>query len=221
MEKSVISGLDTNPPSSSITIGFVTDPSFSDSRRGLGSCKRTFRQVAWRAKQARCGAIDENVDAVDTDETEDERDRRNRSDTIDSGLDTYEVVLAKDGRRDRSGRRSAVNVSRAHRFKEALCAMAIAEQTDGRREPHALAAGVLEATKAGVIWGVGSGPMRARVGIGGTSSGCGSKKRGGTDNGVGVASWDVLSAGVESEWDDTRRDGDAGPQLALCSADTA
>ena len=58
---------------------------------------------------------------------------------------------------------------------------------DGRREPTTLAAGVFVAHVDGVICGVGSGPMRGKVG--GFDAGGGSKKRGGQiDAGVGVVS---------------------------------
>jgi len=83
----------------------------------------------------------------------------------------------------------------AHLLKPVFWAIAMAEHIDidGRRELQTLAAGVLEAMDAGVICGVGSGPMRARAGVGGARSGFGSRKRGSTVRGVGVPSCDVES----------------------------
>ena len=69
----------------------------------------------------------------------------------------------------------------------------MAEHIDGRREAHTLAAGVLGATVDGVMFGVGSGPMRARAGVGGWISGLGSKNGGRIVEGVGVHSCDAES----------------------------
>lgn len=61
----------------------------------------------------------------------------------------------------------------------------------GRREEQTLTAGVLDAIDVGVIWGVGKGPSRANAGgVGGMTSGFGSRKRGGMVVGVGVDSLD-------------------------------
>jgi hypothetical protein len=79
-------------------IGLRTDPSFSSNTGGIGS--PAFRHVACRAKQARGGATDEDVETVDTDEIEEAREDLDRSDTIDSGLERVDVVLAIDGRRE-------------------------------------------------------------------------------------------------------------------------
>jgi hypothetical protein len=78
-----------------------------------------------------------------------------------------------------------------HLLRPCRCAMAMAEQIDGRREPQALTAGVFEATDDGVSCGVGSGPMRGSAG--GSISGLGSKKRGSKAIGVGVVSDDIDS----------------------------
>lgn len=80
------------------------------------------------------------------------------------------------------------HVSSMHLLRLDRCAKAIAEQMDGRREPYTLTAGVFDATDDGVRFGVGSGPMRARAGVGGWISGFGSKNRGSTVVGVGVPS---------------------------------
>lgn len=72
--------------------------------------------------------------------------------------------------------------------------MAMAEDMEGRRDPHALTAGVLAATDDGVICGVGNGPKRAKAGVGGAIVGLGSKKRGGQIlAGVGVVSCELES----------------------------
>lgn len=83
-----------------------------------------------------------------------------------------------------------------HLLNPAFCAMAMAEHIDGRRESQTLAAGVLEVIDDGVICGVGSGPIRARAGVGGPRSGFGSRKRGSTVSGVGVLSCDVDALGT-------------------------
>ena len=73
----------------------------------------------------------------------------------------------------------------------AFCACAIAAHIDGLLDPHAarLAAGVEAADDRGVSCGVGSGPIRARHGVGGSMSGLGSKNLGGLHvSGVGVLS---------------------------------
>jgi hypothetical protein len=59
-----------------------------------------FRHVAWRAKQARCGANEEVVETVLTEEIDEARDDRVRSETMDSGLEPDETVLI-EGRRDK------------------------------------------------------------------------------------------------------------------------
>lgn len=74
-------------------MGLVDVPTFISSLRSLRGGNLAFRHVAWRAKQARCGAIDE---LVETEEMLDARDER--SETIDSGLEPYEVALIIDGR---------------------------------------------------------------------------------------------------------------------------
>lgn len=91
-------GLETIPPSSSITIGFVMVPSFSSlaSQRGKSPA---FRQVACRARQARCGATDEFDETVEIEETDEDRDERELSVIIDSGLDPKESMLIVEGRR--------------------------------------------------------------------------------------------------------------------------
>jgi len=73
-----------------------------------------------------------------------------------------------------------LNWSTQVRANDEHCACWIAEHIDGRREPKAiaLAAGVLLANDCGVNEGVGSGPRRARDGVGGSRSGFGSRKRG-------------------------------------------
>lgn len=63
------------------------------------------------------------------------------------------------------------------------------------RDPQTLAAGVPVAIDCGVMLGVGSGPKRANVGIGGSTLGLGSRYRGNTVAGVGVVSCDVESIG--------------------------
>ena len=68
----------------------------------------------------------------------------------------------------------------------------MAELMEGRRELQALTAGVLEATDDGVICGVGKGPKRTKAGVGGASSGLGSKNRGSAVAGVGVLSFDSM-----------------------------
>jgi hypothetical protein len=111
-----------------------------------------------------------------------------RSEIIESGLDDRRL-LRHDGRRDKALRSSAgLKESIAQRENTFRCTCAIAEQIDGRRDPQTLAAGVFEATVEGVICGVGSGPMRANAGVGGSKSGFGSRKRGNTVEGVGVVS---------------------------------
>ena len=192
MLKSAISGLDTISTSSEITIGLFAVPSFSSATVAGGMGNLAFRQVACRARQARLGANDEVDETVEIEEIDEAREDRDRSDIIDSGLERAEVALAIDGRRDGGGRLSLVkppgNVSKAHRLKPACWAMAMAEDIDGRREPQALTAGVLEATDDGVSCGVGSGPNRAKAGVGGAMSGFGSRNRGSTVSGVGVLS---------------------------------
>lgn len=66
---------------------------------------------------------------------------------------------------------------------------------DPLRDPQALAAGMLVAVDCGVMLGVGSGPIRANVGIGGSTLGLGSRYRGSTVAGVGVFSCEVESMG--------------------------
>lgn len=92
-----MTGLDTISTSSSMMIGLIALPSVS-SLTNLDGSNPALRQVAWRAKQARCGAIDEYEDAVETEEIDDERDNLELSDTIDSGLDPVEPMLMIDGR---------------------------------------------------------------------------------------------------------------------------
>lgn len=125
-----------------------------------------------------------------TEEMEEAREERELSLIMDSGLDLEESELLTDGRRVRYlSRPIGGKSSFAHLLKLARCTFAIAEEMDGRREPHALAAGVDEAVVEGVSWGVGKGPMRASAGVGGAMLGLGSKKRGGQMfAGVGVVS---------------------------------
>ena len=94
-----MTGLDTISTSSSITIGFVQVPSFS-SLTSLRGGSLTLRQVAWRAKQARCGASDAVVETVEMEEMDDARDDLERSVIIDSGDEPYEFILMIEGRRD-------------------------------------------------------------------------------------------------------------------------
>ena len=114
IEKSAMSGLDISSPSSEITIGFVAVPSFS-STTVAGSGSPAFRQVACRAKQARCGAIDETEAAVEIEEMDEARDDRDLSEIIDSGLERVDAALAIDGRLE-FGRKPA-KVSIAQRLK--------------------------------------------------------------------------------------------------------
>lgn len=165
-----------------MTIGLFTVPSFS-SITVAGSGSPTFRHVACRAKQARFGAIEEVEDTVEMEEIDDAREDLDRS---DSGLDRVEAVDMTDGRLELGGKPG--NVSIAQRLKPDFCAMAMAEQIGGRRDPQALTAGVLAATDDGVSCGVGSGPKRANAGVGGAISGLGSRNRGSTVSGVGVPS---------------------------------
>lgn len=100
------------------------------------------------------------------------------------------MTLITEGLRERGGRvsRLAGYASNVHLLRLDFCAIAQAEQMEGRRELQALTAGVFEATDEGVMLGVGRGPMRARAGVGGWMSGLGSRKRGRTVDGVGVLS---------------------------------
>lgn len=118
------------------------------------------------------------------DEIDDAREYADRSEIIDSGLERVEAVT--DGRLEFGVKPG--NVSIAQRLNPDFCAIAMAEQIEGRREPQALTAGVLAATDDGVSCGVGSGPMRAKAGVGGAMSGLGSKNRGSIVFGVGVPS---------------------------------
>ena len=80
-------------------IGFVHVPSFS-SLTSLRGGSLTLRQVAWRAKQARCGANDAYVETVDVEEMDDERDDREWSVIMDSGEEPYDAILVTEGCRD-------------------------------------------------------------------------------------------------------------------------
>lgn len=102
-------------------------------------------------------------------EIDDARDERDRSEIMLSGLERDDA-LAIEGLRDVGYAEGAYgNCSMAQRLKPACWAMAIAEQIDGRRDTasRTLTAGVFEATDDGVSCGVGSGPWRARAGVGG------------------------------------------------------
>jgi hypothetical protein len=102
IEKSASSGLETMWESSSrMTIGFATEPSISSLTRADGKGSLTFRQVAFRARQARSGASDETDEAVEMEEMEEARDERERSDIMDSGLEPDDEILMTDGRRER------------------------------------------------------------------------------------------------------------------------
>jgi hypothetical protein len=146
MVKSAISGLDTISTSSEMMMGLFAEPSFSSSTVA-GRGNPALRHVACRAKQARFGANEEVEDTVEMEEIEDAREDR-ESDIIDSGLDRVEAALVIDGRLELD--RNPAKVSIAQRLKPVFCAIAIAEQIDGRREPQALTAGVLAATDDGV-----------------------------------------------------------------------
>ncbi len=167
-------------------------PSFSLTG-GHGSL--ALRQVAMRARLA---WLDAQLD--ETDEMDDARDERDDlSETMDSGDEPDDDTDgATDGRRLENWKASGtlqagscVQGSSAERLMETVCACDIARHMDGRRDAKgaALAAGVLNAPVCGVICGVGSGPMRARDGVGGSMVGLGSKNLGGLV-GVGVASRD-------------------------------
>lgn len=91
--------------SSSMRMGFVALPSFSSLTSFRGG-RPTFRHVAWRAKQARCGASDECVETVEMEEMDEDLDDRELSDMSDSGLDPEEVVLMIEGLRESETRRS-------------------------------------------------------------------------------------------------------------------
>lgn len=145
--------------------------------------------------------MDEAVETVETEEMDDAREERELSDIIDSGLEPCEVELTTDGRREsvRYFSTSMVvlgNVSMAQRLMACLCAVLIAEHMDGRRELHALAAGVNVATDVGVSCGVGRGPMRASAGVGGAMLAPGSIR--GSAVGVGVLSCEVESTCIAS-----------------------
>jgi len=101
-EKLMISGLVFISVSSPMMMGFDTVPSFS-SWTGVGSVGSlgTFLHVAWRAKKALFGAIEEVVETVDTEEIDEARDDRDRSEIMDSGLEPDDAVLIE-------GRRAAV-----------------------------------------------------------------------------------------------------------------
>lgn len=128
-------------------------------------------------------------------ETDDAREDREWSDIKDSGLEPDEVLMV-EGRLESMVLYSVAEgqASKTQWLKAAFCATAIAEHIDGRRDPQALTAGVLEATEDGVSCGVGSGPIRANRGVGGAISGFGSKNRGGIVEGVGVLSCDCDSS---------------------------
>lgn len=72
----------------------------------------------------------------------------------------------------------------------------MAEDMDDIRPLKPPTAGVFDATEDGVMFGVGSGPILARAGVGGPSSGVGSRYRGKMVDGVGVFSSDVESIGA-------------------------
>lgn len=115
---------------------------------------------------------------------------------MDSGLDREESTLIMEGRRVIGYLKSKFGgsvESNVHLLKLFFCAVAIAEHIDGRRESKTLAAGVLRPTDDGVMFGVGNGPRRANPGVGGASSGFGSKNRGRIVVGVGVLSCEVES----------------------------
>lgn len=84
------------------------------------------------------------------------------------------------------------------RAMQAVWAWFMAEHMDGRLElkPARLTAGVLLVYDFGVSIGVGSGPKRTPVGVGGSMLGLGSKKRGGSEvrglEGVGVLSFELV-----------------------------
>lgn len=61
--------------SSSIIIGFITLPSISSLTNFKGGSP-AFRQVACRAKQARWGAVVEDVETVEMEETDEDREDR-------------------------------------------------------------------------------------------------------------------------------------------------
>jgi hypothetical protein len=69
-----------------MTMGFDSDPS-SSSLTSLEGKSPAFRHVAWRAKQARCGANDGHVESVEMEELDEDREEREVSETMDSGLD--------------------------------------------------------------------------------------------------------------------------------------
>jgi hypothetical protein len=182
-------------------MGFLNDPSFSSTTVATGIGSLALRQVACRAKQARGGATDEVVETVDTEEIEDARDERERSEIMDSGLEKTDAELAIEGRREYGGNISRPGrTSTVQRLRPDFCAMAMAEHidgTDGRRDPQALTAGVLEATVDGVSCGVGNGPMRGSAG--GSMSSFGSRNLGSTVVGVGVLSCDIDSSCITRE----------------------
>jgi len=72
----------------------------------------------------------------------------------------------------------------------------MAEDMDDIRALIPPTAGVFDATEDGVMFGVGRGPILARAGVGGPSSGVGSRYRGKMVDGVGVLSIDFESIGA-------------------------
>lgn len=83
-----------------MTIGFDAVPSFSSATGSGGIVNLMLRQVACRARQARCSAVDEVEEAVDMEDMDEAREDRDRSDIIDSGLDRDDATLAIEGLRD-------------------------------------------------------------------------------------------------------------------------
>lgn len=98
-----MSGLETISVSSVMTMGFVTVPSLSSAKVAGGIGSPALRQVACRARQARCGADDEVEETVDMEEIDDAREDRDRSEIIDSGLEREDATLAPEGLRDANG----------------------------------------------------------------------------------------------------------------------
>lgn len=86
------------------------------------------------------------VEVVAIDEMEELREERDRSVIIDSGLEREEAMDGANDEERLPGKRSTIM-----RQKLLFCASLMAMVMLPRLEPHALTAGVLAATEAGVI----------------------------------------------------------------------